>query len=82
MVFNKIIKVMVLILAGLVIYFRDHYYLFIIAGIVFLAYKFNLHNRTYKLINKVSGNTKTVVKDRNKKNKYIKKYLKYNNGEI
>lgn len=79
---NKIIKFMVLLIVGLVIYFRDHYYFFIIAGLVFLAYKLNLHKRTYKLINKISGNTQNVVKDRNKKNKYLKKLMKYNNGEI
>ncbi|GAH45838.1 unnamed protein product [marine sediment metagenome] len=82
MMFDKIIKFMIFIIIIFVIYSRDHYQLLLIAGIIFMAYKFDLHNKVYKLINKISGNTNNVRVDKNKKSKYLKKYLKNRGSEI
>ena len=77
MVFEKVIKFLALIVVVCVIYFRKYYGFIVVVGIIFLAYKFGLHKKVYKVVNKISGTTKKVKMDQNKKKKYLKKFFKY-----
>lgn len=82
MVYSKIIKIMSLILVITIIYFRDFYYLLILLFFGFLGYKFNLYSKFYKYLNKITGNTKKFIKDKNRKARYLKKLSKYRGSEI
>lgn len=82
MIGKNLLKFVALILVGLVIYTRKHFYVLIIALGIFILYHFNIHKKVYKLLNTITGNNKRVRQDRTKKMNYLKKMIKNSGDEI
>lgn len=80
--FEKFIKFVLFIVAFLIIYFRNHFYLIVIGIVLFIIYKFKIHKKINDVVNNFLKRTKVVTADGGKKKRFLKKLMKNSGGEI
>lgn len=59
---------------------KKYYFVFVIVGIVFIAYKLSLHEKIYKVLNQFTNNTLDFQKKEKTKKRFLKFLFKQNKG--